>query len=113
MTRNASWVIAAVIGTAGLMAGCRNRSAADPVRQDPHSLAGLRADHPTKLLVPTHVPISDSLAPHDEGKVTYLSDGKPLVGKKRNMLGVRPTDPNNKNPGAVFDVPAMNDTGAL
>ncbi len=36
-------------------------------------------------------------------------DGKPLVGKKRNMLGVRPTDPNNRNPKAVFDVPAVND----
>lgn len=37
-------------------------------------------------------------------------DGKPLVGKKRNMLGVRPTDPTNRNPKAVFDVPAVNDT---
>jgi len=40
-------------------------------------------------------------------------DGKPLVGKKRNMLGVRPTDPTNRNAKAVFDVPAINDTDAV
>lgn len=40
-------------------------------------------------------------------------DGKPLVGQKRNMLGVRPTDPNNRNAKAVFDVPAVSDTDAV
>src|SRR4051794_27243259 len=34
------------------------------------------------------------------------ADGKPLVGTKRNMLGVRPTDPNNKDPRRKFDVDA-------
>ncbi|HET6573982.1 MAG TPA: hypothetical protein VFG68_10300 [Fimbriiglobus sp.] len=34
------------------------------------------------------------------------TDGKPLVGKRRNMLGVRPTDPTNTNPRRKFDVDA-------
>ena len=37
-------------------------------------------------------------------------DGKPLVGKRRNMLGVRPTDPANTDPSRRFDVAAVNDT---
>ena len=37
------------------------------------------------------------------------ADGKPLIGKRRNMLGVRPTDPNSKDPKRVFDVRAVND----
>ena len=36
-------------------------------------------------------------------------DGKPLVGTRRNMLGVRPTDPNNTTPNRRFDVTATND----
>jgi hypothetical protein len=36
-------------------------------------------------------------------------DGKPLVGTKRNMLGVRPTDPTNTDRNRVFDVPAVSD----
>ncbi len=35
------------------------------------------------------------------------SDGKPLAGVRRNMLGVRPTDPNNTNPKRKFDVTAV------
>jgi hypothetical protein len=35
------------------------------------------------------------------------TDGKPLVGKRRNMLGVRPTDPTNTNPRRKFDVDAV------
>jgi hypothetical protein len=38
------------------------------------------------------------------------ADGKPMIGTRGSMLGVRPTDPTNMNPGAVFDVDAMNDT---
>lgn len=38
------------------------------------------------------------------------ADGKPLVGTRRNMLGVRPTDPTNTHPKRVFDVQAVNDT---
>jgi hypothetical protein len=38
------------------------------------------------------------------------SDGKPLVGVRRNMLGVRPTDPNNTNRSRRFDVAATSDT---
>ncbi len=38
------------------------------------------------------------------------ADGKPLVGTKRNMLGVRPTDPANKDPNRVFDVLAVTDS---
>lgn len=34
-------------------------------------------------------------------------DAKPLVGKRRNMLGVRPFDPNNKDPRRKFDVDAV------
>jgi hypothetical protein len=37
------------------------------------------------------------------------ADGLPLVGTRRNMLGVRPTDPNNKDPKRRFDVAATND----
>jgi len=36
------------------------------------------------------------------------ADGKPLVGTRRNMLGVRPTDPNNRDPRRKFDVAAVN-----
>ncbi len=38
------------------------------------------------------------------------ADGKPQAGIKRNMLGVRPTDPTSTDPNRVFDVPAV--TGA-
>ena len=38
------------------------------------------------------------------------ADGKPLVGSKGYMLGVRPTDPNNTNPHRRFDVGAVNAT---
>jgi hypothetical protein len=37
------------------------------------------------------------------------TDGKPLVGQRRSMLGVRPTDPNNTDPRRRFDVAATND----
>ena len=37
------------------------------------------------------------------------ADGKPLVGTRRNMLGVRPTDPDNRDPRRRFDVPAVAD----
>ncbi len=37
------------------------------------------------------------------------ADGKPEIGTSGSMLGVRPTDPNNTNPKAVFDVDAVND----
>ncbi len=35
------------------------------------------------------------------------TDGKPLVGIRRDMLGVRPLDPNNKDPRRKFDVDAV------
>lgn len=35
------------------------------------------------------------------------TDGKPVVGVRRNMLGVRPTDPLNTHPGRRFDVDAV------
>lgn len=38
------------------------------------------------------------------------ADGRPLVGTRRNMLGVRPTDPANTNPGRRFDVSAVADS---
>lgn len=38
------------------------------------------------------------------------ADGKPLVGTRGSMLGVRPTDPSTTNPRPVFDVTAVNDT---
>lgn len=38
------------------------------------------------------------------------ADGKPQVGTSGSMLGVRPTDPTNTNPQAVFDVDAVSDT---
>lgn len=41
------------------------------------------------------------------------TDGKPLVGRKRNMLGVRPTDPNNTDPTRRFDVPAVADSDTI
>jgi len=41
------------------------------------------------------------------------ADGKPLVGTRRNMLGVRPTDPNNNDPKRRFDVAAANDDDAV
>lgn len=41
------------------------------------------------------------------------ADGKPLVGTKRNMLGVRPTDPTNTNPKRKPDVAAANDTDTV
>jgi hypothetical protein len=37
------------------------------------------------------------------------ADGKPQVGIRGSMLGVRPTDPNTTNPRPVFDVKAVND----
>ena len=37
------------------------------------------------------------------------ADGKPVVGTRGSMLGVRPTDPANTNPRAVFDVGAAHD----
>lgn len=36
------------------------------------------------------------------------ADGKPLVGTRGYMLGVRPTDPNNKDPKRRSDVAAVN-----
>jgi len=41
------------------------------------------------------------------------ADGKPVVGTRRNMLGVRPTDPNNTDPKRLFDVNAVNDTDTV
>jgi hypothetical protein len=38
------------------------------------------------------------------------ADGLPLVGIRRDMLGVRPFDPNNKDPKRVFDVDAVADS---
>lgn len=38
------------------------------------------------------------------------ADGKPVVGTTGSKLGVRPTDPTNTDPKAVFDVPAVNDS---
>jgi hypothetical protein len=38
------------------------------------------------------------------------ADGKPIVGTRGGMLGVRPTDPASTNPTSVFDVTAVNDT---
>lgn len=35
------------------------------------------------------------------------ADGNPLIGTRRNMLGVRPTDPTNTQKGRKFDVPAV------
>ena len=35
------------------------------------------------------------------------ADGKPLVGTRRNMLGVRPTDPTSPDPKRKFDVAAV------
>lgn len=40
-------------------------------------------------------------------------DGKPQVGTKRNMLGVRPRDPANTNPRRRPDVDAVNDTDTV
>lgn len=37
------------------------------------------------------------------------ADGKPVVGTRRNMLGVRPTDPASTDPKRVPDVRAVND----
>jgi hypothetical protein len=37
------------------------------------------------------------------------ADGRPRVGRKGYMLGVRPTDPNNTDPRRRFDVAAVND----
>jgi len=37
------------------------------------------------------------------------ADGKPLIGRRRNMLGVRPTDPANRDPKRTPDVQAVND----
>src|SRR5262249_42948252 len=41
------------------------------------------------------------------------ADGEPLVGTRRNMLGVRPTDPANKDPKRKFDVAAVNDADTI
>ena len=38
------------------------------------------------------------------------ADGQPVVGTSGSMLGVRPTDPANRDPKAVSDVSAVNDT---
>src|SRR5438067_1718334 len=38
------------------------------------------------------------------------ADGKPRVGTKSYVLGVRPTDPNNTDPRRRFDVDAVTDT---
>lgn len=38
------------------------------------------------------------------------ADGRPVIGTRGSTLGVRPTDPANTNPSAVFDVAAVNDT---
>ena len=38
------------------------------------------------------------------------TDGKPLVGTKGYVLGVRPTDPNNTDPRRRFDTAAVNPT---
>jgi hypothetical protein len=37
------------------------------------------------------------------------ADGKPEIGTRGSMLGVRPTDPNNTNPSVVADVVAVDD----
>lgn len=39
--------------------------------------------------------------------------GKPLVGTRGSMLGVRPTDPNSADPKQVFDVAAVTDADAV
>ena len=41
------------------------------------------------------------------------ADGKPLVGTKSYMLGVRPTDPNNTDPKRRFDVGAVSATDVV
>lgn len=41
------------------------------------------------------------------------TDGMPLVGTRRNMLGVRPTDPTNTNPKRRFDVEAVLDSDPI
>ena len=41
------------------------------------------------------------------------ADGKPLVGTRGGMLGVRPTDPTATNPSTVADVTAVNDTDVV
>lgn len=38
------------------------------------------------------------------------SDGKPMVGTRGSMLGVRPTDPLTTLPNPVFDVAAITDS---
>jgi hypothetical protein len=35
------------------------------------------------------------------------ADGLPVIGTRRNMFGVRPTDPTNTQRGRKFDVPAV------
>jgi hypothetical protein len=41
------------------------------------------------------------------------ADGRPRVGARGYMLGVRPTDPNNTDPRRRFDVAAVADTDAV
>ena len=41
------------------------------------------------------------------------ADGKPKVGVRGTMLGVRPTDPLNTSPKAVADVAAVNDSALV
>jgi hypothetical protein len=41
------------------------------------------------------------------------ADGKPEVGTRGSMLGVRPTDPTNTDPKAIFDVDAVNDADTV
>src|SRR5262245_311820 len=39
----------------------------------------------------------------------FDQNGKPKVGQKGYMLGVRPTDPHNTDPRRRYDVAAVND----
>ena len=41
------------------------------------------------------------------------TDGQPRVGTRRNMLGVRPFDPANKDPRRKFDVDAVNGSDSV
>lgn len=41
------------------------------------------------------------------------ADDKPVVGTRRNMLGVRPADPNNTDPKRLFDVGAATDSDTV
>ena len=41
------------------------------------------------------------------------ADGQPMIGTRRNMLGVRPTDPASTDPNRRFDVDAVNGTDVI